>query len=1142
VTGGIAASIFLTGLLGFLSWQNTRQAAEDAAWVAHTHEVSTGLERALRHLDDVEAGGRGFALTGNQIFLEPYESGRSGVGEDLRALRALIVDPVQERNLERLAIEAEERIDLSIETVLVRKETGKEPSEAFVLRGKQSMDAARATIAEMEAEESRLLERRTQRARRAEHRSTTVILLGSILGSIFLALAGALVRREIAINARVRAQLSALNAELERRVAQRTADLESSEGRLSGIVQSAMDAIITTDDQQRILVFNKAAETMFRCSAAGTMGQPITRLIPERFHARHEGHFRKFAENGATTRAMGGLGAIWGIRGDGQEFQTEASISHIRVAGKSLLTVILRDISERVQAQAVRERLAAVVDSSDDAILSKDLQGIINAWNRGAERIFGYTAAEVMGKPMLMLFPPERVEEEADILARIARGESVEHFETVRVRKDGRRIDVSVTISPIRDARGIIVGASKIARDITERKLAERRLRESEENFRRLWNSMDEAFCTIEVLFDEDGKAVDYRFLEVNPAFAKHTGMENAQGRRIREIYPRQEESWYEILGEVARTGKAVRFEKEAAEMNRWFEVHAFRMGKVQERKVAILFNDISRRREQEKELRESEDRFRLFVEHAPAALAMFDREMGYLHWSRRWQMDYGLEGRDLRGVSHYQLFPEIPDRWKEVHRRVLKGEVLRGENDRFDRPDGSTQWIRWEARPWHNRRGEIGGIVIFAEEVTERKEAQDRLAAQAGELARQAEELLRSQTALEAQKLMLQSVLDSMEEGLVAADEEGKFILWNPAASQILGLGAANLASADWVRHYGLYREDTITPFPVDQLPLVRALGGESSHIQMFVRNPEMEEGIWIEVSGSPLKNKSGAGCGGVVAFRDVTQARAAEREIRQLNEELEEKVRQRTAELEAANRELESFTYSVSHDLRAPLRHIGGFSRILMEDFGPELSAEARRHLERIEEGVRRMGQLVDELLNLARVGRHALKLQPTRLNGVIEEVISMLQPEILNRKVIWKVAELPAAECDPVLIKQVFQNLMANALKFTRPREFALIEIESRQEAGGMVIAVRDNGVGFDMKYCDKLFGVFQRLHRAEEFEGTGIGLATVHRILQKHGGRIWAESELDKGATFCFSVEAAKAAAPEAESHGLAAGSQ
>jgi len=414
---------------------------------------------------------------------------------------------------------------------------------------------------------------------------------------------------------------------------------------------------------------------------------------------------------------------------------------------------------------------------------------------------------------------------------------------------------------------------------------------------------------------------------------------------------------------------------------------------------------------------------------------------------------------------------------------------------------------------------------VAILRDITERKRAEVALARQAVELSRQTEELSRSRKAMETQTLMLQSVLDSISEGLVAADETGKFVLWNPAATRIVGLSAANVPPAQWTEHFGTYLPDTVTPFPPEQNPLLRAIRGEACTVEMYVRNAELETGVWIESTGSPLKGNDGVVRGGVVAFRDITQRKTAEGEIRRLNEELEERVAERTAQLAAANQELEAFTYSVSHDLRAPLRHIGGFSRILIEDFGPRMDAAAQQHLQRIADGVQRMGLLVDELLNLARVGRHALHLQPTELNSVIDDVVSLLQPETEGRAVTWKIAQLPPAECDPILIKQVFQNLLANALKFTRTREQAVIEISCQPKNGQMAIAVRDNGVGFNMKYSDKLFGVFQRLHRAEEFEGTGIGLATVHRIVHKHGGRIWAEAEMDQGATFYFTLDVA-----------------
>jgi light-regulated signal transduction histidine kinase (bacteriophytochrome) len=278
----------------------------------------------------------------------------------------------------------------------------------------------------------------------------------------------------------------------------------------------------------------------------------------------------------------------------------------------------------------------------------------------------------------------------------------------------------------------------------------------------------------------------------------------------------------------------------------------------------------------------------------------------------------------------------------------------------------------------------------------------------------------------------------------------------------------------------------------------------------------------VFLEVTARPLRDDNGKLCGGVAAMRDVTHRKAAEREIQKLNQELEGRVVERTLQLQDANKELEAFAYSISHDLRAPLRHISGFARILTEDFGPSLPDDAQHHLQRIEQGASRMGQLVDELLSLTRVGRQALAVQATSLGTLVQDVVTLLEPEIEGRQVEWKIADLPMVECDPTLTRQIFQNLISNALKYSRPRSPAVIEIGQGEKDGQMVIFVKDNGVGFSMKYADKLFGVFQRLHRAEEFEGTGVGLATVQRIVQKHGGRVWAEAEVDCGAAFYFTL--------------------
>jgi len=684
---------------------------------------------------------------------------------------------------------------------------------------------------------------------------------------------------------------------------------------------------------------------------------------------------------------------------------------------------LAKEVADRKWAEEVRNRLSAVVESCDDAIISKNLDGTITSWNRGAERIFGYTPGEALGKSVRMLVPTERLAEESDILARIGRGEKVDHFETVRVRKDGRKIDVSVTSSPIKDSTGTIVGASKIARDITEHKRAEQALKKS--------------FAASEAALQE---LADQKFALDQHAIVAVT----------------------DVQGTITYVNEK--------------------------------FCTISQYSEEEL---------------------------------------IGQNHRILNSGHHPKQF------FQDMYHSIANGRVWHGEIKNRAK-DGSIYWVDTTIVPFVGGDGKPRQYVAIRADITERKRAGDALAAQALELSRYAEQLVDSQEALQNQSLMLQSVLDSMSEGLVVADENGKFVIWNPAAQRIVGLGAADVPSGEWNYHYGVFLPDTVTPFPPAQNPLLRAMNGEACSAEMFLRNAELAEGVWIDSSASPLKNKDNVAHGAVIAFRDITQRKKDEQKIRKLNDELELRVVERTAQLEAANKELESFSYSVSHDLRAPLRHISGFSKLLEEEYGAGLDPNALHYLDRIQSGTKKMGLLVDELLNLARVGRSAVNRQPTNLNSMVAEVIAMLQPESEGRQVQWAVTDLPMLDCDPVLVKQVFQNLLTNALKFTRARTPAVIEISRQDIDGQLVFTVRDNGIGFNMKYVDKLFGVFQRLHRAEDFEGTGIGLATVQRIVQKHGGRVWAEGETDKGAAFHFTLSAAKQV--QTIRNGAAAGGQ
>jgi signal transduction histidine kinase len=251
-------------------------------------------------------------------------------------------------------------------------------------------------------------------------------------------------------------------------------------------------------------------------------------------------------------------------------------------------------------------------------------------------------------------------------------------------------------------------------------------------------------------------------------------------------------------------------------------------------------------------------------------------------------------------------------------------------------------------------------------------------------------------------------------------------------------------------------------------------------------------------------------------------------EQELRKILAEREQTVRElaeRKEQLEKASQEMMSFTYTVSHDLRAPLRHISAFSGMLEEEFQSNLPAEGQRYLKRIQQGAQRMGTLVDDLLGYAHIGRQALKLQVASIAAIVDDVVKRFKVDAREREIEWRLHSLPSVQCDADLIRVVFENLISNAVKFTRGRRPAVIEVGSNTARGETVFYVKDNGIGFGMQYLTKAFGVFHRLHRAEDYEGTGIGLATVHRIIEKHGGRIWAEAAVDQGATFYFTLDRA-----------------
>ncbi len=346
----------------------------------------------------------------------------------------------------------------------------------------------------------------------------------------------------------------------------------------------------------------------------------------------------------------------------------------------------------------------------------------------------------------------------------------------------------------------------------------------------------------------------------------------------------------------------------------------------------------------------------------------------------------------------------------------------------------------------------------------------------------------------------------------------------------ETLSFLAVNAAA---VRHYGFNRDEFLARTIKDIRPaedLAALLQNVSeSHEQLdetteWRHRKKNGELIDVEITSHELTWLGRKAR--LVLINDITERKRAEQELQQLNADLEERVQRRTAELETANKELEAFSYSVSHDLRSPLRTVDGFSQAVLEDYGSQLPEEGRRYLQTIRDGAQRMGVLIDDLLTFSRLSRLPLHQQRIDLTRMARDTFAELASEKKGRRIDFKVGELPTVHGDPALLKQVWVNLLSNAIKYTRKRELAVIEVGSKQENGSAICFISDNGTGFDMRYVDKLFGVFQRLHRTDEFEGTGVGLAIVQRVIHRHGGRVWAHGIEDKGATFYFTLKGDK----------------
>jgi PAS domain S-box-containing protein len=493
--------------------------------------------------------------------------------------------------------------------------------------------------------------------------------------------------------------------------------------------------------------------------------------------------------------------------------------------------------------------------------------------------------------------------------------------------------------------------------------------------------------------------------------------------------------------------------------------------------------------------LRRSEERKAAILASALDAAITIDDDGTVVEWNPAAEKTFGYRRAEAIGTEMATLI--IPLALRDAHRQGLARQRAGAESAvlgrRIELPalraDGSEFPVELAIG-----RVPVDGPPLFtgwARDITERKRLEEALSLSA-------------------------AIVECSDDAIIGKTLEGIITSWNPGAERLYGYTAAEIVG----RSISLL----LPPERHDEVPeiLARLRQGERVDHSETVRVRKDGGRLDMSVTVSPIQDSAGNVIGASTIARDITERKRAEEEIRQLNETLEARVLERTAQLAEANKELESFSYSVSHDLRAPLRHMSGFVDLLRKRAAPSLDETSLRYLKTIAEAAKQAGVLVDDLLAFARMGRVEMRRTVISMAQLAQEVRRELTPETEGRAIVWKIGPLPEVQGDPAMLRLALGNLVANAVKYTRTRPEAEIEIGSTPSGPEVVFHVRDNGVGFDMRYRDKLFGVFQRLHGSEEFEGTGIGLANVRRIIQRHGGRTWAEGVVDGGATFYFSL--------------------
>ena len=881
--------------------------------------------------------------------------------------------------------------------------------------------------------------------------------------------------------------------------------LRESEEKYRAFFNTAKDSIFINDETGKFIDVNPAA-----CESLGYSKEELLKLSNKEIDLETVGY--EASQKVRDTSAQKVMFEVNQKRKDGLFLPVEITKTFFSVGSQRFSLLIARDITERKRAEAallkaneeleqrVKERTAElakalneqknIMDTIPDIIYMLDINGKLVKWNKKGEIITGFSSEELMGKSVLDFFP-ERDKITITMAIQEALVKGFSEVEGHLLRKDGIMVSYEWTGVPYKDEQDNVIGLIGVGRDITERKRAEEVLRESEERYRLLFNNSNDAIFII----DFDGN-----FLEVNQVTCDRLGRSSEELLRMRvaEIDSPDYAAIVSSRIEIVRTKGSAVFETAHVRADGTvFPVEiSTRVISYQSRPALLsIARDITERKRAEENIKESEKKFKTIFNNATDGILLADIETKkfYLGNEAVCQMlGYSLDEIKTLGIEEIHPEKDLPYVTEQFEKQRRK-EIFIARDIPLKKKDESVIYVDINSVPI--TLGERTYMLGMFRDITDRRKAEEKL---------QAEK--------ERFWLAAQSLSDVIYEW-----DMGDSVQWFGNIDELLGY-----APGEFPRTLEAWM-DILHPEDQDRVwtAVERHRRGEAAYeIEYRVRHNNGAWRHWL-ARGSVLSDANGKPYRWVGAVTDITERKQAEEELTKYREHLEELIEARTAQLEAANRELEAFSYSVSHDLKAPLRAIAGFSSILVEDHCDKLDDEGKRLLNVVRGNTQKMGELIEDLLALSRIGRKEIDLLKIDMDKLAKAVFDEIKATVPEREIQFDIKPLPPAYGDAGLLQQVFFNLLFNAIKFTRFRENAIIEVGGYVEGPENVYYVQDNGVGFDMQYADKLFGAFQQLH-SEQFEGTGIGLATVQRIIHRHGGRIWAEGKVNKGATFYFSL--------------------